>query len=62
MEHSESSIFKTGLIKHNNVSKSQIIKEPEYLKESTYKFPGRASVTNIQPRRISNATADHNKS
>jgi hypothetical protein len=47
------------MIKHNKVSKSQIIKEPEHLKESTYQFPDHSPIKNKNVRRLSNANSDH---
>ena len=35
----QSPIFKTSMIKHNNVSRSPSNKEPDHLRESTYQFP-----------------------
>ena len=57
--HTESAIFKSGLIKHNNISKSQIIKEPDHLKESSFRFPEKTPVKNVSSRKPSNGLSEN---
>jgi hypothetical protein len=54
-EHSP--IFKTSMIRHNNVSGSPSSKEPDNIRESTYQYPDKLSKT--EHKGVRNLTQSH---